>query len=80
MSERSIQLEEIPGLLTIKKEKHTRVTQVHGSMWANVAAKAKSKESKEQRACKDIAKEEAEKRKEEIIEQFIKCTCHKKNA
>ena len=66
MSERSIQLEEIPGLLTIQKVKpklsktKTRVTQVHGSMKGkNVTDLVKSiKEKKE-----NLAKEKEEKKK-----------------
>ena len=81
MAERSIQLEEIPGLLTVKKVKSneekkaaatTRVTQVHGSMRAKDVA-AKVKEIKEEKQKKQTEKEEAKKKREEIRETFIKC-------
>ena len=61
MSERSLQLEEIPGLLTIKKVKptlertSTRITQVHGSMRAKDIA-GKVKEIKEQKDKNEIEK------------------------
>ena len=87
MAERSIQLEEVPGLLTIKKVKpnlqktSTRVTQVHGSMRAKDVA-AKVKDIKEQKQRKVLAKEDAKKKKEETKEVFLrckdKCTCLKR--
>lgn len=78
MAERNIQIEEIPGLLTVKKVKpnmektSTRVTQVHGSMRAkDVASLVKDiKEQKEKRAQE---KEETRKKKEEEKEAFLKC-------
>ena len=81
VAERSIQLEEIPGLLTIKKVKPneekkatptTRVTQVHGSMRAKDIA-AKVKEIRDEKLKKQTEKEEAKKKKEEMKETFIKC-------
>ena len=78
LSERSIQLEEVPGLLTIKKAKPTlekssvRVTQVHGSMRVKDVV-SKVREIKEEKQKKLAAKELAVKKKEETTERFIRC-------
>ena len=78
MAERNIVLEEIPGLLTVKKVKpdmekaSTRVTQVHGSMRAKDVASL-VEDIKEQKEKKAQAKEETRKKKEEEKEAFLKC-------
>jgi len=70
MAERSIQLEEIPGLLTIKKVKPneekkatttTRVTQVHGLTGGKDVA-TNVKEIRDEKLKKETEKEEAKKR------------------
>ena len=84
LNEKSIELEEIPGLMVTKKVKpnlekvSTRVTQIHGSMRAkDVAAIVKGiKEVKEKKA---KSKQDAVNKKQELKELFLqckmKCTC-----
>ena len=87
LSERSLVLEEIPDLLTVKKVKpnpekaSVRVTQVHGSMRAqDVIAKVENiRKEKEKKA---EAKKQATEKKEGMKEAFIrckeKCNCNQK--
>ena len=78
LNEKSIQLDEIPGLLTVKKIKpnlektSTRITQVHGSMRAKDVA-SMVKEIKDKKETKAKAKEEALQKKEENREIFLRC-------
>jgi len=78
LSEKSIQLEEIPGLLTVQKVKPkmtkvtTRVTQVHGSMKGkNVLEMVKVIQDKKDQELKD--KEERKSGKEKQKETFLLC-------
>ena len=83
MSEKSLQLEEIPGLLTFKKVKpnltknSVRVTQVHGSMRAKDVASKVCRRNKNAKRSSHLKK-----KKEEMVEMFIKCkdacTCKKR--
>ena len=84
-NEKSLRLEEIPGLLTVQKVKpkqltkpSTRVTQVHGSMEAkDVISLVKSiKEQKEQKVkLKEIQMKKKEKEKEDFYRCKSKCVC-----
>ncbi|XP_065641158.1 uncharacterized protein LOC124813955 [Hydra vulgaris] len=78
LSEKSIQLEEIPGLLTVQKVKPkiskitTRVTQVHGSMKGkNVLDLVKVIQDNKNQEIKD--KEERRWNKEKQKEAFLRC-------
>ncbi|XP_065672342.1 uncharacterized protein LOC136090155 [Hydra vulgaris] len=78
LSEKSIQLEEIPGLLTVQKVKPkvskltTRVTQVHGSMKGkNVLDLVKVIQDNKNQEIKD--KEEKRWNKEKQKEAFLRC-------
>ena len=90
MAEKSLQLDDVPGLLTIKKVTPnpdkastgtTRVTQVHGSMRAKDVA-SKVKEIKEEKlriqAAKEAKKTQKEERKETFIRCKTKCSCNQK--
>ena len=78
LSERFINLEEIPDLLTVKKVKpnlektSVRVTQVHGSMRVQDII-TKVKQIKDDKQKKADAKDQAIKNKEELTERFIRC-------
>ena len=84
-NEKSLRLEEIPGLLTVQKVKpkqstksSTRVTQVHGSMEAkDLINLVKSiKEQKEQKVkSKEIQMKKKEKDKEDFCRCKSKCVC-----
>ena len=84
LSEQSLQLEEIPGLLTVQKVKPklskttTRVTQVHGSMTGkNVLEIVQSiKEKKEKEAKeKDVRKRQKDQEKEDFFRCKTECVC-----
>ena len=78
LHEKSIQLKDIPGFMTVQKvkpklsKKNTRITQVHGSMKAKkVLNLLKDIEDKKQEQTK--SKEEATKKKEDAKQAFLKC-------
>lgn len=84
--ERGLQLEEIPGLLTVKRVKHkelnktknTRVTNVHGSMEAqDILSKVEAieKEKKEKKTQKEERHQQRNNQKELFFKCKTKCMC-----
>lgn len=78
LQEKSIELQEIPGLMSIQRvkpklsKKNTRVTQVHGSMKANrILDLVKGIEDKKQEQAK--TKEELAKKKDDARQTFLRC-------
>ena len=78
LSEKSLQLEEIPGLLTVQRvkpklsKKSTRVTQVHGSMTGkNVLQIVQSVKDKKEKELQE--KETRKKQKDQEREDFFRC-------
>ena len=78
LNEKSLSLEDIPGLLTIEKVKPkmsketTRVTQVHGSMHGQDILKL-VKEIKEKKDSKKLAVEHKVKQKEDERQKIFRC-------